>query len=143
MAPQSALWSGDRNQFRISAWVLPLIVSLLLFAGRCSAQDHPNQQNQPQSSRQQENRTEANSPAKNPDKQIPNTQPDPGQKSGDTSQQNPAERIPEKKADNPGPLQVVAGATRQVATTTLIRLRDWEVGWLTGPLVGKEGQLVS
>jgi hypothetical protein len=31
----------------------------------------------------------------------------------------------------------------QVASTTLIRLRDWEVGWLTGPLVGKESQLVS
>jgi hypothetical protein len=25
----------------------------------------------------------------------------------------------------------------------LIQLRDWEVGWLTGPFVGKEGQLVS
>jgi hypothetical protein len=25
----------------------------------------------------------------------------------------------------------------------LIKLRDWEVGWLTGPFVGKEGQLVS
>ena len=143
MAPQSAWWSGDRPRLRISAWVLPLIFSLLLFAGRCSAQDNPNQQNQPQSSGQQENQTEANSPDKNPDKQIPNAQPDPGQKSGDSSQQNPADSTPEKKGDNPGPVQVVAGTTRQVATTTLIRLRDWEVGWLTGPFVGKEGQLVS
>ena len=30
-----------------------------------------------------------------------------------------------------------------MAMTTLIKLRDWEVGWLTGPFVGKEGQLVS
>jgi len=98
----------------------PLIFSLLLFAGRSSAQDNPNQQNQPQSSRQQENQTEANSQTKNPDKQMPNTQQDPGQKSGDTSQHNPADKIPEKKTDDSG--RVVAGATRQVATMTLVQL---------------------
>jgi len=98
VAPQSAFWSGDRNRLRISAWVLPLIFSLLLLAGRSSAQDNPNQQNQPPSSQQQENQSEANSPTKKTDKQIPNTQQEPGQKSGDTSQHNPADKIPENSA---------------------------------------------
>jgi hypothetical protein len=74
----------------------------------------------------------------------------------DTSQQNPAPQNqtpqPDKKDQNSNPAQSAAEKTKQVTlqaaeatkklgTATLIKVRDWETGWFTGPYVSRSGTL--
>lgn len=58
-----------------------------------------------------------------------------------------------KKDESANPAQAAAEKTKQVTieaaeetkklgTETLVKVRDWETGWLTGPYVGRERQLV-
>jgi hypothetical protein len=66
----------------------------------------------------------------------------------------PGNPEPDKKNDNPNPAQGAAEKTRDVTIraaeatkkfgkATLVRARDWESGWLTGPYIGRNRPLVA
>jgi hypothetical protein len=63
------------------------------------------------------------------------------------SPQSPDKPSPDKPADKkddaPNPAQAVAEATKQVATATLLKVRDWETEWLVGAYVSRNRQLVT
>jgi len=60
------------------------------------------------------------------------------------SSDKPSPDKPEdKKDDAPNPAQVVAEATKQAATATLVQLRDWETEWLVGAYVSRNRQLIA
>lgn len=48
---------------------------------------------------------------------------------------------PAKKDEAPNPAQSAAEATKRLGQQTLAKLRDWEIGYLTGPYVGRTRQL--
>jgi hypothetical protein len=63
---------------------------------------------------------------------------------------NPSPTPPkaEEKDDSPNPAQRTkaatqhaAEATKRLGTATLVKVRDWESGWLTGPYVGRNREL--
>ena len=78
---------------------------------------------------------------------------EPGQSSSQPASE-PGQELPNapdatKKDTSPGPAQQVEDKTKQaldmtkdVATTGLLKARDWESGWITGVYVGKKRKLV-
>ena len=108
--------------------------------------DKQSQQNQPQQNQPQQNQPQQNQPPSqsqpNQSQEPPATPTDkPSDKSTDKQKPDKQKAEKQKQEEALGPVQAAAGATKQVAQQTLIKVRDWEVGWLTGPFVGKEGQL--
>jgi hypothetical protein len=136
-----------------------LIVALLAISGVTAmaqdqnapaAQQDQSQQGQSQQN-QQQNQPQQNpvspgqsSPEQTPPPQNPAAQ---NQSSQGQSGQNPpqgqndkASQENEKKQDIPG---AVAEATKKFGQLTLNKVVDWENGWLTGPYVGKDRELVA
>jgi hypothetical protein len=94
--------------------------ALAMGSGGARAQDQHNQQTPPQ---------QQNS-APNPSSQAE-------QKDGSSK---PAQTAPEKRKDV---AVEAAEATKKLGEETLVKVRDWESGWLTGPYVGRNRELVS
>jgi hypothetical protein len=68
----------------------------------------------------------------------------PSSPSSPQSPDKPSPGKPEdKKDDAPNPAQAVAEATKQMATATLVKVRDWETEWLVGAYVSRSRQLVT
>ena len=95
---------------------LVLICALLLVCGNALAQDQPS------------------APPPPPDNPLP-TPPKTEEKDDSP---NPAQAAAQKTK---AATQSAAEATKRLGTATLVRMRDWESGWLTGPYVGRSREL--
>ena len=67
----------------------------------------------------------------------------PSQPADKPSLEKPEDKAQDKKDDPANPEQVVAEATKQAATATLVQLRDWETEWLVGAYVSRNHRLVT
>jgi hypothetical protein len=67
----------------------------------------------------------------------------PSQPADKPSLEKPEDKAQDKKDDPANPAQVVAEATKQAATATLVQLRDWETEWLVGAYVSRNHRLVT
>jgi hypothetical protein len=111
------------------------------------AQDQPNSQpTQPPQNQQQQ--PAPPQPAQNP---TPQDQPPQDQRQQDQGQQsqNPPDKQNENPNSSPGAKEKTrqvtidaAEATRKFGQATLYKITDWERGWLTGPYVSKNRELV-
>jgi hypothetical protein len=116
-----------------------ILVLLAISCVSVAAQDQnapPVEQDQAQQNQQQQNQSspQQGSPEQNPAPQNQPPQSQPTQEQKDTS----SPQI-EKKQDIPG---AVAETTKKFGVLTLNKVVDWETGWLTGPYVGKNRDLV-
>jgi hypothetical protein len=120
------------------------------------AQEQSNSQQKPDQSESAQPQNQQNPPAQEPSRQ-PENPPQNQSPQGEPQQSPPAQNQPpaeEKKDDNPNPAQAAVDATKdaaaqavqatkQVAQETLIKVRDWETGWVAGVYVGKNRPLVA
>ena len=110
-----------------------MLVALLGLAGSGWAQETQPPMPQP-SSDQSQSQGKENPPA---DSSSPPSQP--AQAADKPSPDKPED----KKDEAPNPAQVVAEATKQAATATLVQLRDWETEWLVGAYVSRNHRLIT
>jgi hypothetical protein len=126
--------------------LLVLICFLAIGRSPSRAQDQPNSQSaqppqnqeQPASPQPPESPTPQNQPSQDQSQQNQNQQAQPAPDKQDGSS-NPAHSSKEKKRQVAAD---AADATRRFGEATLYRITDWERGWLTGPYVGKNRELV-
>lgn len=115
-------------------WGMVFLCGWQLTAGvRARAQDQPNSQAAPQAEQAPQSQT--------PSGQTPPGPTTAGQSPTDEKKEaNPAEAAAQKTKDVT--IQAAA-ATKKFGQATLAKVRDWESGWLTGPYVGKNRELVT
>jgi len=77
------------------------------------------------------------------DSSSPSSPSSPSPQSPQSSDKPSPDKPEEKKEDVPSPAQVVAEATKQAATATLVKMRDWETEWLVGAYVSRNHPLVT
>jgi hypothetical protein len=131
--------------------LLLLIAFLAIDCFSSRAQDQQNPQSaQPPESQQQP------APAQPPENPTPQNQSSQDQSQQDQNPQNQTpqtQQAPDKQNGNPNPAQgakektrqvtaEAADATKKLGEATLYKITDWERGWLTGPYVGKNRELV-
>jgi hypothetical protein len=132
--------------------VLLLIAILAIDCFSAHAQDQQTLQpaQPPQTSQQQPAQTQT------PENPTPQSQPSQSQASQDQTPQSAAPQnqpAPDKQNGDQNPPQGTKEKTRQVTVqaadatkkfgeATLYKITDWERGWLTGPYVGKNRELV-
>src|ERR1700734_3154175 len=116
---------------------------------RCGfAQEPQNPPSDPKTD-QSQSQSQGQSPGKeNPpaDSTPPSSQASPSTPSSQSPQSSDkpsADKPEDKKDDTPNPAQVVAEATKQAATATLVKVRDWETEWLVGAYVSRNRKLVT
>ena len=109
------LGSGFRA-WRGLCWALVLTCALLLACGNAVAQDQPA------------------APPPLPD----NPSPTPPKAEEKDDSPNPAPAAAQRTKST---TQEAAEATKRLGAATLVKVRDWESGWLTGPYVGRNRQL--
>jgi hypothetical protein len=147
-----------RNQSR-KICMLALVGAFVCAGVAAQDQSNPQQTQQtatPDQSKQTPQDQSEPSPQQNqpvPPAQQPPQQPEnPPQTQQSEPQQNPPTpnqpaADENKKDDNPNPAAAAvaeaAQATKQVAQETLVKVRDWETGWVAGVYVGKNRPLVA
>jgi hypothetical protein len=138
-----------------------LLAMASLGAWAQNQQEQPNQQPtqnqqpaQPDQQPAQSNQPPAQSNPQHPQQENTqqNQQGNPQQSPQENPQQNqPQQNQPqndqpptaEKKNDNSNPATQLAVDTEKLGQATLDKLRDWDVGWFTGPYIGKNRELVA
>jgi hypothetical protein len=118
-----------------------VLVALLALAGSAWAQEPGNSQTPPdQSQSQGQSQGKENPPADQSSQSSPSS---PSSSSPQSPDKPSPDKPEDKKDDAPNPAQAVAEATKQVATATLVKVRDWETQWLVGAYVSRNRQLVT
>jgi len=115
------------------------LVALLVLAGSGWAQEPGNSQTAPppQPSDQSQSQGQGNPPA------DPSSQASPSSQPSQPADKPSAGKSEDKKDEAPSPAQGMADATKQAATATLVKMRDWETEWLVGAYVSRNHQLVT
>lgn len=147
---------------------IALVAVFLAISASLWAQDQSNQsqtnQNQPKPDQTKPDQTTQDQNNQNQSSPNPGTQnqSDQQQNPPDNSQpQNPSQTPPaqtsptqgDDKNDNANPAAAAAQATKDAAIQaadaaknlgqqTLVKVRDWEIGWATGPYVGRQREMV-
>jgi hypothetical protein len=113
-----------------------------------SSQTQPNQ-NQPTQNQPEQNQSNPTQPSQDQPKQDQPSSQSPQQQT--QQPENPPAK--DKKDDSANPAQAATDATKRVAMqaadltkrlgqATFVKARDWEVGWATGPYVGRQREMV-
>jgi hypothetical protein len=129
-------------------------------------QANQTQANQTQANQDQENQSQpaqnqtrpdqakpdpGNPPQTQPPQQPAQEQPQPqnppeNPQPNNAQPNNPTQNPPAQDNDNANPAKQVAlqaeDLTKKLGQATLVKVRDWEIGWLTGPYVGREREMV-
>jgi hypothetical protein len=128
VATRSAQWAGGV--------MAATLVVLLALAGSGWAQEPGNSQPAPPQppSDQSQSQGQGNPPA------DPSSQASPSSQPADKPSPGKSE---DKKEEAPSPAPGMAEATKQAATATLVKMRDWETEWLVGAYVSRNHQLVT
>ncbi len=84
-----------------------------------------------------QNLSEQPHPARNPEAAPAQTPPANAQNS--TEKPNPPESAEQKVKDLPAEAEK---ETKKIGEVTLVKVREWEIGWLTGPYAGRQRPLV-
>ena len=117
-----------------------MLVALLALAGSGWAQEPGNSQTAPQPqppSDQSQSQGKGNPPA------DPSSQASPSSQPSQPADKPSPQKSEDKKDEAPSPAQGMAEATKQAATATLVKMRDWETEWLVGAYVSRNHQLVT
>jgi hypothetical protein len=132
--------------------LVAVFVAMSFATLRCSfAQEPQNPPSDPKTD-QSQSQSQGQSPGKEnpPADSTPPSSPPPQASPSTPSSQSPqssdkpsADKPEDKKDDTPNPAQVVAEATKQAATATLVKVRDWETEWLVGAYVSRNRKLVT
>jgi hypothetical protein len=113
------------------------LVVLLVLAGTGWAQEPGNSQTPPPPPDQSQSQGQGNPPA------DPSSQASPSSQPSQPADKPSTGKSEDKKDEAPSPAQGMADATKQAATATLVKMRDWETEWLVGAYVSRNHQLVT
>jgi DNA mismatch repair ATPase MutL len=122
-----------------------VVVALCRFSNAQEPSNPPQQNQAPAQSQSQSQTPSPTQPQTSPQDQtqVPPPAPQNSSSQSPPSQETQPETPEEKKDESPSPMQQAAEVTKEVGQKTLVKVTDWESGWISGIYVGKNRPLVA